>query len=98
MSAERLSRTRRDPDQPAVPDEPIELAAWGYRSLRETIAPFETPELIRAVRTWWLTAVLPGPVKYARALDDGDLALLWAEVHDLRRWLARVDRRENPPA
>ena len=77
-------------------DEPIELQAYAYRVIHDAIASFLRPGGERALRETWLTKVLPGPARYA-AHDDGDSALVWAELHDLRRLLIALSKRDNPP-
>ena len=80
---------------PTPKDEPVELQAFAFRTLREAVAPFSSPELDRALREWWLTKVLPGPVRYA-AYDDGDWAAVWAELLDLRGLLNALAERKTP--
>lgn len=84
------------PPTPADADR-VEFQAHLFRTLLETLRPYHTPEMDAAVREWWLTHVLPGPSRYA-AYDDGDWAVVWRELHDLRRLLnALADRKAPPP-
>jgi hypothetical protein len=77
-------------------DHPIELQAYAYQEIRTALAPFLSPDGERALQDVWLTKILPGPARYA-AYDDGDWALVWAELRHLRRLYEALSKRENPP-